>query len=471
MTVLQILALTGVAILLSFLRRGRSLALVTVSALVIYWLQPAIKVYPTLSFWLPTFTLFLVALTWVITAPRESRNLRDNWPALAVLTSVILFVVFSDVQPWLKFPSAGSIRFVAIGLAGFLGLTFVLSLLKKDNRLLLIVTALGLLAIFVFLKSPSVSEWTLNLLADLRGGVSDTAIPSSIAWLGYSYVAFRLLHTIRDRQSGVLPAVGLAEYLNYVIFFPASTAGPIDRLERFVTELREPLPLKNDDWLFAGQRLALGLFKKFFLADTLALISIKDALVGQTISGGWLWVTLFAYSFRVYFDFSGYTDIAIGIGRLLGIRLPENFTAPFLKPNLTQFWNSWHITLTQWFRSYFFNPVTRFLRSRKRPLPFTLILLLTQTTTMLLIGLWHGITWNFALWGLWHGLGLFIQNRWTEFTRRLFPDFVPAPVPRGIFQALGVALTFIYFSLGIVFFALSTPQLSVQALLKLFGFA
>lgn len=471
MTVLQILALTGVAVLLGFLRRGRSLALVAVSALVIYWIQPAIKIVPSLSFWLPTLTLFLAALTWVVTAPPESRSLSENWPALAVLMGVILFVTFSDVQPWLKFPSAGSIRFVAIGLAGFLGLTFLLSLIKNDNRLLLVVTALGLLTIFIFLKSPWISERMLNLFANLRGDPSETTIPSSIAWLGYSYVAFRLLHTIRDRQSGILPAVGLAEYLNYVIFYPAFTAGPIDRLERFVRELREPLPLKNDDWLFAGQRLALGLFKKFILADTLALISIKDALVDQTTSGGWLWMTLFAYSFRVYLDFSGYTDIAIGMGRLLGIRLPENFTAPFLKPNLTQFWNSWHITLTQWFRSYFFNPVTRFLRTRKRPLPFPLILLLTQTATMLLIGLWHGITWNFALWGLWHGLGLFVQNRWTESTRRLLPDLGAGSVSRGVFHALGVALTFVYFSLGIVFFALSTPQMSVQALLKLFGIA
>ena len=471
MTILQILALSSLAILLGFLRRGRSLALAAVSALVIYWLQPAVKVDPSLSFWLPTLTLFITALTWVMTAPLESRSLRENWPVLAVLTGVILFVTFSNVQPWLKFPSAGSIRFVAFGLAGFLGLTFVLSLLKKDNRFLLILAALGLLTIFIFLKSPSVSAWMLDLLANLSGRAPDAAIASPIAWLGYSYVAFRLLHTIRDRQSGILPAVGLAEYLNYVIFFPAFTAGPIDRLERFVKELREPLPLKNADWLFAGQRLALGLFKKFILADTLALVSIKDALVTQTISGGWLWMTLFAYSFRVYLDFSGYTDIAIGMGRLLGIRLPENFTAPFLKPNLTQFWNSWHITLTQWFRSYFFNPVTRFLRTRKRPLPFPLILLLTQTTTMLLIGLWHGITWNFALWGLWHGLGLFIQNRWTEFARRFLPDFQAGSASRGLFHALGVALTFIYFSLGIVFFALSTPQLSVQALLKLFGFA
>ena len=280
---------------------------------------------------------------------------------------------------------------------------------------------------------------------------------------------FRLLHTIRDRQTGVLPAVGLAEYINYVIFFPAFVAGPIDRLERFIKELRSPLPLKNEDWLFAGQRLAMGLFKKFFMADLLALISVKDVLVDQTLSGGWLWLTLCAYSFRVYFDFSGYTDIAIGMGRLMGIRLPENFASPFLKSNLTQLWNSWHITLTQWFRSYFFFPFTRLLRSSNRSLPQGLIIFLGQIGTMLLIGMWHGITWNYALWGLWQGLGLFLQNRWSEFIHRRYPNLGASPVSRGLLQIGGILLTFSYFTFGIAFFALSTPQLSFEAIRKIFG--
>ncbi len=254
-----------------------------------------------------------------------------------------------------------------------------------------------------------------------------------------------------------------------MIFFPAFTAGPIDRLERFVKELQSPLPLGNEDWLFAGQRLSMGLFKKFFVADLLAMVSVTDVLVEQTLSGGWLWLALCAYSFRVYFDFSGYTDIAIGMARLMGIRLPENFAAPFLKPNLTQFWNSWHITLTQWFRTYFFNPFTRFMRTSKVALPPWLIILVSQLGTMLLIGLWHGITWNYAMWGLWHGLGLFLQNRWSEFIRRRFPDWGTSPVSRRFLHVGGILLTFSYFTFGIAFFALSSPRLSFEALRKILG--
>ena len=141
------------------------------------------------------------------------------------------------------------------------------------------------------------------------------------------------------------------------------------------------------------------------MADLLAVISISDMLVPQVKGAGWMWLFLYAYSFQIYFDFSGYTDVAIGLGRLLGFRLPENFAAPYLKPNLTQFWNSWHMTLTQWFRSYFFNPLTRALRSGKR-LSIWIIIFVTQISTMILIGFWHGGTLNLYFVGrmAWHRL-------------------------------------------------------------------
>ncbi len=129
---------------------------------------------------------------------------------------------------------------------------------------------------------------------------------------------------------------------------------------------------------------------------------------------------LYAYAFQLFFDFSGYTDIAIGTARLMGIKLPENFNHPYLKPNLTQFWSNWHMTLTQWFRAYFFNPVTRALRSASKPVSIPVIIFITQLGTMLLIGLWHGVSFNFILFGLWHGIGLFIHNRWSDWTKAWF---------------------------------------------------
>ena len=179
------------------------------------------------------------------------------------------------------------------------------------------------------------------------------AAAGDLRWLGFSYVAFRLIHTLRDRQNGRLPVVSLQEYLVYVIFFPAFTAGPIDRLDRFIKDLRASLapgksallagdtpdvnsrwvsglvvPQNWPVWAAAGQRLALGLLKKFVVADGLALVALNSTNAAQSHSAGWTWVLLIAYSLQIFFDFSGYTDIAIGLGRLLGISLPENFNAP-----------------------------------------------------------------------------------------------------------------------------------------------
>ena len=323
---------------------------------------------------------------------------------------------------------------------------------------------------FVILKLPVLSLETSRFLRSLMQQSVDMAGSADLRWLGYSYVAFRLLHVLRDRQKGRFPAVSLPEFVVYVTFFPAFTAGPIDRLERFTKDLRLKLDFSAGDFGEAAKRLVLGLFKKFVLADTLALIALNSTNAGQLKGTGWAWVVLYAYSLQIYFDFSGYTDIAIGIARLMGIKLPENFNHPYLKPNLTIFWNNWHMTLTQWFRSYFFNPVTRSLRRSKRKLSPFIILLITQICTMVLIGLWHGMTWNFIFWGLWHGIGLLVQNRWSDWVKPRIRFVEEKPSVKRLVNVLNIFLTFNYVALGWVWFALPELNLSLQVFQKLFGF-
>ena len=286
-----------------------------------------------------------------------------------------------------------------------------------------------------------------------------------IRWLGISYIAFRLLHTLRDHQTGKANNLNLQEFMIYVLFFPALSAGPIDRAPRFAQDLRKPFQLDAKEVLAGGERLVMGIFKKFVLADTLAVIALSEVSASQAASTGWTWLMLYAYALRIYFDFSGYTDIAIGLGRLFGIALPENFDKPYLKPNLTLFWNSWHMTLAQWFRAYFFNPVTRALRTLSKPIPMFLIILVGQLSTMLLIGLWHGFTWNFVLWGLWHGLGMFIHNRWSDYLRKRLAGKVITPRWQFWLNLGGMLLTFHYVTLGWVWFAL--PNLASS--LRVFG--
>jgi D-alanyl-lipoteichoic acid acyltransferase DltB (MBOAT superfamily) len=194
-------------------------------------------------------------------------------------------------------------------------------------------------------------------------------------------------------------------------------------------------------------------------------------LLSKSNSAAWMWFLLYCYSLRIYFDFSGYTDIAIGLGRLLGVRLPENFASPYLKPNLTQFWNSWHMTLTQWFRNYFFYPFTRAMRSSENRMPATLMIFVAQTSTMVLIGLWHGVTAGFMLWGLWHGAGLFIQNRWSEYMNDHMPDWGQSRTGQLVLTSAGIFLTFNFVSLGWLFFTLPTPESVWNVMAVLFGVA
>ena len=466
----QIFASILTALLVGVWTRGaaRTALLLALSVLAVFWFQPAVPLR-SFDFWIPSLSIFLVVLIWFITSPAGAWRSRQNLIGLAVITGTMTLVgltryIFPD--PVLTTTTPPRLILV-IGFI-FLAAISITALTSLSRRLAftLSLTILALIAILVILKSPTLSLQLSIFLRELTGRPTDTASALDLRWLGFSYISFRLIHVLRDKQTGRLPELTLPEFATYVIFFPALSAGPIDRAERFAGDLRKEFALTQDETLLAGQRIVTGLFKKFVIADALALIALNDALAVQVRTTGWMWVILYAYTFQIYFDFSGYTDIAIGIARLVGIKLPENFASPYTKPNLTQFWNSWHMTLTQWIRAYFFNPFNRWIRGYKS-IPAWTMLLLGQLATMFLIGLWHGITVNFILWGAWHGLGLFLQNRWSDFAKTRI--VVSDPRLQSALQVGGVLLTFHFVALGWVFFALSTPALSLGALMKLFG--
>lgn len=471
MTLAQIAVLIGLAVVLGRLRGGRGLALLGVSAGVLFWLQP-VEPLRSLGFWLPIATIVLTVVIWALTQDPDHRRWSENWPAAAVLAGVagMATIAGSPESPLGQTFTRPGLPLTAVGLLAGCGMIAAVWRLRLRARWLLAAAALGILVAFMVIKTPALIQGMVQWLQEARPSNEDlTGVP--FAWLGFSYVAFRLLHTIRDRQAGRLPAVDLAEFVNYVLFFPAYTAGPIDRVERFVKDLRAPLALGNDDWLDAGSRIVVGLFKKFVVAELLAVISVSDLLVDYVRSPGWMWLLVYAYAFRIYLDFSGYTDVAVGMGRLLGIKLPENFDAPYLKQNIALFWNAWHMSLTQWFRAYVFNPLTRALRSGRRVPPTWLAILVTQVATMVLIGLWHGVTAGFALWGLWHGLGLFIHNRWAALTRDYWSRHGTSPTARKGFAIAGGLLTFHFVALGWLLFGLSTPSVAWKAARILLGLA
>ncbi|HSM70148.1 MAG TPA: MBOAT family O-acyltransferase [Anaerolineales bacterium] len=466
----QIAASILTSILVGALTHGtrRTYSLLALSVLAIYWFQPVVPLR-SFDFWFPSLSLALVLLVWFITSPKGAWRSKQNLPGLLIIFGLMAFIELSRYifpDPFLTATVPPNIlQFLTFLVVIVLILLAFTTLSRRSAWTLSIVTVL-LIAILVILKSPALSLQISIFFRMLADRPIETASPLDLRWLGFSYIAFRLIHVLRDKQTGRLPELTLPEFATYVVFFPTLSAGPIDRAERFIKDLQKEFILKQAELLIAGQRIAIGLFKKFVVADTLALIALNDALATQVQTTGWMWVHLYAYTFQIYFDFSGYTDIAIGIARLVGIKLPENFLSPYTKPNITQFWNNWHMTLTQWFRSYFFNPFNRWIRGYKF-VPAWAMILIGQLSTMLLIGLWHGITWNFILWGAWHGFGLFLQNRWSDFTKtRINPA---NPHLQKTLQLSGVLLTFHFVALGWVFFALSELSLSQTAFMKLFG--
>jgi alginate O-acetyltransferase complex protein AlgI len=467
----QIAASILTSILVGVLARGtrRTYSLLALSVLAIYWFQPVVPLR-SFDFWFPSLSLALMVLTWFITSQPGAWRTKQNAIGLLIIIGVVTVIDLSRYflpEPIITATIPPQFIQYLTFLAAIVIVTLIFTILSRRFIWTLSIVISLIIAILVVLKSPALSLPVSIFLRELANRPTATAAALDLRWFGFSYIAFRLIHVLRDKQMGRLPELSLPEFGTYVVFFPTLAAGPIDRAERFAKDLQKDFALRQDDSLLAGQRIAIGLFKKFVIADALAMIALNNALAVQVNSTGWMWIHLYAYAFQIYFDFSGYTDIAIGIAILVGIKLPENFNSPYTKPNLTQFWNSWHMTLTQWFRSYFFNPFNRWIRGYKS-VPAWAMILIGQLSTMILIGLWHGITWNFVLWGTWHGLGLFTQNRWSDFAKTRIKTTDPRA--QRAMQIGGVVLTFNFVALGWVFFALSDPSLSKMVFETLFGF-
>lgn len=479
-----ILVLGGAAFLYAALvpGKGRAWALFVGSIIAIYWLQPTLPIRFS-SFILQTATVVLTTGTWILTRQRDDESQQATWKEDRIALLLIgLLITAMALNRYLGFevrltadrPPSPLIVAAVLGIIGLLLLGFGRWSLKWDQRRVLTAGIVIIVLIFVVLKNGSSATWAARFWRSFTGQDILLAGSGDLAWLGFSYVAFRLIHTLRDRQTGILPILSLRDFVTYVLFTPAYIAGPIDRAERFLGDL-QALPalvgLDGERFLEGGRRIAIGMFKKFIIADALAQgMSLTPLNAQQATSSGGLWLLLYGYAFRLFFDFSGYTDIAIGLGLLFGIRLPENFNRPYLTTNITKFWRSWHITLSNWVRFYVFSPLSRTLLRRKPRPSTTLIVLVSQLATMIIIGLWHGFTWSFFIWGVWHGLGLFIHKQWSDWTRKWYRGLKERPRQKRAWTLFSWFMTFQFVVLGWVWFLMPDVQLALATFGKLFGF-
>lgn len=254
--------------------------------------------------------------------------------------------------------------------------------------------------------------------------------------LGISFFTFQKISYLVDVRRGAAdPAPSFGRYLLYILLFPQLVMGPIIRYREIAGQFDERR-VSAEDFLEGLWRFALGLARKTLLAGPLAELSA--AAFGVTDGGGALaassaWIGLYAYTLQIYFDFAGYCDMAVGIGRMLGFRFPENFDAPYVSRDMAEFWRRWHITLGAFMKEYLYIPLGGNRRSPARSI-------LNNWIVFLVSGIWHGAAWNFAVWGAWHGLGIAIAKTFRRSDRRL-----PAPA--------GILATFLMVMAGWVFFA------------------
>lgn len=476
--------------------RGRALLVGSVVAL--FWLQAPLAPRHA-DFILPALAIGLTVAGWWLSRPPRAAFMaparlpdpppteealpdrrvyvRDDWLTLIVLIGLVIGLSFfryagADWRLTASRPPAPFMVTLTIVEVGLLAAAAVILLRRLPQRHVLTGAIIALVALFVALKWPPATTAIAGWWRGLTGQDVTLAAPGDLAWLGFSYVAFRLIHTLRDRQLGTLPDLTLGSYVSYVLFAPAIVAGPIDRAERFSGDYwaLPGLPPAAGRWAEGLWRIGQGLFKKFVIADTLAQgLSLTPALAEGASSAGALWLLLLGYGLRLYFDFAGYSDIAIGLGILFGIRLPENFDRPYSRTNLTTFWKSWHMTLSNWARLYVFTPLSRELLRRKRRPSSTVIVLIAHLTTMIVIGLWHGITWTFLIWGVWHALGLWVHKLWSDRTRGWYRGLQQRPRPRRLWAAAGWAMTFLYVMLGWVWFLMPTVDGALRTFGLLFG--
>lgn len=279
--------------------------------------------------------------------------------------------------------------------------------------------------------------------------------------LAISFFTFEYIHYLTDVYQGKIKNRSLKNFILFIVFFPTLVAGPIKRFENFNEQAVRGFSFSWENISYGSYRIMIGLAKKLIIADGVSKWAdrlnepeLYDPLM--------LWIAVFAYSFKIYFDFSGYSDIAIGSARLFGFKIPENFNWPYLTRNISQFWNHWHISLSSWIRDYIFIPLGG---SRGKPVK----VFLTFMLVMAISGLWHGAAWNFVVWGLYHGVGLAVYNVYRRVylkprgldKRTQFPWWSPKNI-------LGVCATFLFVSIGWVLFAATSLTEALQVYYKIF---
>ncbi|MFC5630791.1 MULTISPECIES: D-alanyl-lipoteichoic acid biosynthesis protein DltB [Streptococcus] len=299
--------------------------------------------------------------------------------------------------------------------------------------------------------------------------LSEARATMTFGFLGISYLTFKSVGMIIEMRDGVLKDFTVWQLLRFLLFMPTFSSGPIDRFRRFNEEYncipeRETLLEMLDQ---SVRYLMKGFLYKYILAYTIGqffLIPLKQMAVqaGGVFNLATLGV-MYAYGLHLFFDFAGYSLFALSVSNLFGIRSPQNFDSPFKSRDLKEFWNRWHMSLSFWFRDYVFMRLVKAMLKNKVFKNRNVTSGVAYLINMILMGLWHGLTWYYVLYGVFHGLGLIVNDWWIRYKKQLnkkrkIKGQLPLPDNRWI-QALGMFVTFHIVMLSFLIFSGFLDQL------------
>lgn len=339
-----------------------------------------------------SFLLFFSVVFFIYYFPLKEKTKAQNWLLL------IASYIFYGIANWKMIP----VLLVATSVFYFLGIEIRKGTEKKAS----LFTTLGVMAgvgLLFYFKYLDFFIESFALFFNSIGLKTNLNTFNIIFPLGISFFTFRLISYVIEIHRGKMePERDFAAFATYVAFFPTIMSGPIDRPNDFIPQLHKKRTFSYGTAMDGTRQILWGIFKKMVIADNLAVFvnAVWTDLPAQ--NSPTLFIAAALYSMQMYADFSGYSDMAIGVGKILGFRITINFKYPFFVTNIAEFWRRWHISLTSWVTDYVFMPLNiKFRDYGKWGMIWAIII------NMVIIGIWHGANWTFAVFGLYHGL-LFI---------------------------------------------------------------
>ena len=341
-------------------------------------------------FFEPTFLIFLITVKVAITL------VNNDMKKLILLASSYFFYGFWDWR-FLGLIWLSTIVDYNIG-------KLIYKTLNKDfKRYLLIISIASNLIILGFFKYYNFFISSLNQIVENPNLFNTLEI---ILPVGISFYTFQsMAYTIDIYYGRLKPSSSLVDFSNFIAFFPQLVAGPIERAKNLLPQLKNFRGSYHCHISKIVILLFFGYFKKVLLADNIGVLVDGNFTDYEILNSFDILFSLLLFSLQIYFDFSGYSDMAIGLGRMFGFRFPENFNFPFAASSIKDFWRRWHITLSSWFRDYLYIPLGGNRKGSYRTLLNLLIIFITT-------GFWHGGAWCFLIWGLIHGLFITIERFW-----------------------------------------------------------